>query len=73
VIVLDSVGIGELPDAGAYGDQGSDTLGHIADAVPLSLPALRSLGLDRVARLGPAQAPAVRSRYETAAGRMAEA
>jgi phosphopentomutase len=73
VIVLDSVGIGELPDAAAYGDHGSDTLGHIADAVPLSLPALRSLGLDRVARLGPAQAPAVRSRFETAAGRMAEA
>ena len=73
VIVLDSVGIGELPDAAAYGDQGSDTLGHIADAVPLSLPALRSLGLDRVARLGPALAPAARSRFETAAGRMAEA
>jgi phosphopentomutase len=73
VIVLDSVGIGELPDAGAYGDQGSDTLGHIADAAPLSVPALRSLGLDRVARLGPPRVPAVRSRFETAAGRMAEA
>ena len=32
VIVLDSVGIGELPDARAYGDQGSNTLGHIARA-----------------------------------------
>ena len=35
VIVLDSVGIGELPDAAQYGDQGSDTLGHIARRVPL--------------------------------------
>ena len=29
IIVLDSVGIGELPDAAAYGDKGADTLGHI--------------------------------------------
>jgi phosphopentomutase len=52
VLVLDSVGIGELPDADAYGDQGSDTLGHIASAVPLNVPTLRALGLGRVARLG---------------------
>lgn len=45
VVVLDSVGIGELPDAAAYGDEGSDTLGNIAHAVPLSLPALSALGL----------------------------
>jgi len=30
VLVMDSVGIGELPDAAAYGDQGSNTLGNIA-------------------------------------------
>ena len=47
VIVLDSVGIGALPDAIAYGDQGSNTLGHIAERVPLHIPLLRSLGLDR--------------------------
>ena len=41
VIVLDSVGIGELPDAASYGDQGSDTLGNIARQVPLSVPTLR--------------------------------
>jgi len=29
-MVLDSVGIGAMPDAGAYGDQGSDTLGNVA-------------------------------------------
>lgn len=56
VVVLDSLGIGELPDAGVYGDEGSDTLGHIAARVPLALPALRSLGLGRLASLGGADA-----------------
>ncbi len=50
---MDSVGIGELPDASAYGDQGSDTLGNIARKIPLELPTLRALGLDRVATLDP--------------------
>jgi phosphopentomutase len=54
--VLDSVGCGELPDAAAYGDEGSDTLGNIARQVPLHLPQLRSLGLDRVSRIGDAPA-----------------
>jgi phosphopentomutase len=44
-IVLDSVGVGEMPDAEAYGDKGSDTLGNIARRRPLHLPNLRSLGL----------------------------
>ena len=35
VIVLDSVGIGELPDAHLYADEGSDTVGNIARAFPL--------------------------------------
>jgi phosphopentomutase len=52
LIVMDSVGAGELPDADAYGDGGSDTLGNIARAVPLRIPVLRSLGLARVARIG---------------------
>jgi phosphopentomutase len=73
VIVLDSVGIGALPDAAAYGDEGSDTLGHIASAVPLAVPTLRALGLGRVAALGTAPAPAAASRVPTAVGRMAEA
>ena len=47
--MLDSVGCGELPDAAAYGDTGSNTLGNIARSVPLRVPNLRSLGLDRVA------------------------
>jgi phosphopentomutase len=52
LIVLDSVGAGELPDAAEYGDEGSNTLGNIAKQVPLRLPTLRSLGLDRVVDIG---------------------
>jgi phosphopentomutase len=44
-IVLDSVGIGELPDAADYGDVGRDTLGHIARSRPLTIPNLVRLGL----------------------------
>jgi phosphopentomutase len=44
-IVLDSVGIGELPDAADYGDVGRDTLGHIARSRPLNIPNLERLGL----------------------------
>ena len=53
VIVMDSVGIGELPDAPAYGDEGSNTVGNIAKQIPLKVPTLRSLGLDRLVQLGP--------------------
>jgi phosphopentomutase len=66
--VLDSVGIGELPDAASYGDQGSDTIGNIARRVPLEVPTLRALGLGRVAALGGPVAPA---RPLAAFGRMA--
>ena len=48
VIVLDSVGVGALNDAGVYGDEGSNTLGNIARHVRLRVPTLRSLGLDRI-------------------------
>jgi phosphopentomutase len=70
VIVMDSVGIGELPDADAYGDRGSNTLGNIAGRVPLRVPTLRALGLDRLVALGgtpPDDGP------RAAIGRMAEA
>src|SRR2546428_10757399 len=55
---MDSVGIGELPDASAYGDEGSNTLGNIARRVPLQVPTLRALGLGRVASIGGAPPPA---------------
>jgi phosphopentomutase len=51
VIVLDSVGIGELPDAARYGDEGSNTLGNIAGQVRLTIPTLAALGLGRVVSL----------------------
>ena len=74
LIVLDSVGIGELPDASVYGDAGSNTLGNIARQVPLKLPVLRSLGLDRLLDLGPSPVPSKNdSRPHFAYGRMAEA
>ena len=57
VIVLDSVGIGELPDAHLYADEGSNTVGNIARDIPLRLPTLRSLGFDRLVALGDALAP----------------
>src|SRR5256885_12549963 len=48
---MDSVGIGELPDASDYGDGGSNTLGNIAKQIPLKVPALRSLGLGQLVDL----------------------
>ena len=70
--MLDSVGAGELPDASAYGDEGSDTLGNIARRIPLAIPTLRGLGLGDVADIGPGDgSPGL---YGPAAfGRMAEA
>ncbi len=50
-IVLDSVGIGELPDAADYGDVGRTTLGHIAESRALLLPNLLRLGLANIAPL----------------------
>ena len=50
-IVLDSVGIGELPDAAQYGDVGRTTLGHIAESRPLKLPNLVELGLANITPL----------------------
>jgi len=59
-IVLDSVGIGEMPDAAEYGDAGSDTLGHIVQSRKLHLNNLCRLGLGNIRpldRLPPDPAP----------------
>jgi phosphopentomutase len=59
-IVLDSVGIGAMPDAAAYGDVGSDTLGNIARKRTLHLPNLTQLGLGNIKPLphiDPAEQP----------------
>jgi phosphopentomutase len=74
LIVLDSVGVGELPDAAAYGDEGSNTVGNVAKRVALRIPTLRSLGL---AQLVPELSSAIDSpppsQVRGAFGRMAEA
>lgn len=51
LIVLDSVGFGELPDASEFGDEGANTLRHIAEACGLSLPHLSRMGLANIADL----------------------
>ena len=48
LLIFDSLGIGEMPDAAEYGDAGSDTLGHIAASRPLLLPNLCMLGLANI-------------------------
>lgn len=49
VVVMDSVGIGEAPDADLFGDKGSDTLGHIAEEMNgLHMPNLAKLGLGNI-------------------------
>lgn len=69
LIVLDSVGIGAMPDAAEWGDAGSHTLGHVAHHLGgLRVPNLATLGLGRIARLDGVEAvPAP----EAAFGRMA--
>jgi phosphopentomutase len=71
VIVLDSVGIGELPDAAAYGDQGSNTVGNISAHVRLQIPTLAALGLTRLVSLRDQAPPPIAPM--AAYGRMREA
>ncbi|MGB6429303.1 MAG: phosphopentomutase [Candidatus Acidiferrales bacterium] len=57
-IVLDSVGIGALPDAADYGDVGRNTLGHVAESRPLHLDNLVRMGLANIAPLAHLTPPA---------------
>lgn len=61
IIVMDSVGIGEAPDAEKYGDKGADTFGHIAEHMNgLDMPNMGKLGLSNIRRLkgiDPAEKP----------------
>ncbi|WP_423248001.1 phosphopentomutase [Vallitalea maricola] len=47
-IILDSVGMGELPDADKFGDRGSNTIGNIAKQLKLDVPNMRKLGLANI-------------------------
>lgn len=69
LIVLDSVGIGQLPDADDYGDGGADTLGHLCELVQPRLPNLASLGLGWIRPLHCIEAP---DTLEGSYGKMAE-
>lgn len=48
IIVLDSCGIGAMPDAAEFGDEGCNTLGHIVDNYPLNVPNMAKLGLGHI-------------------------
>ncbi len=56
LIVLDSFGIGELPDAASYGDEGSDTLGAVGKSEYLDVPNMRALGLYNIDGVSPSGA-----------------
>src|SRR3954463_8875913 len=66
VVVLDAVGAGALPDAAEYGDAGTNTLAHVAEAVGgLELPTLARLGLGNVMPLAgvePSATPVIHGR-----------
>lgn len=49
LIVLDSLGIGEAPDAKAYNDEGANTIGHIAEKMDLKIPNLEAFGYGNIA------------------------
>ncbi|MFH1574637.1 MAG: phosphopentomutase, partial [Acidobacteriota bacterium] len=51
LVILDSVGIGEMPDAGEWGDAGSDTLGHVLAREKPGLPHLQRMGLGNIRAL----------------------
>jgi len=51
LLVLDSAGIGEMPDSAAWGDAGADTLGHILESRRVNLPNLQKLGLSNIRAL----------------------
>ena len=53
LIVLDSFGVGELPDASKYGDCGSDTFGAVSRSEYLDVPNMRSLGLFNIDGVSP--------------------
>lgn len=57
LIILDSFGIGNAPDAAAFGDEGANTLAHICDHMPLHVPHMASLGLGLAAEAAAGRNP----------------
>ena len=48
LMVLDSLGVGEMPDAAEWGDAGSNTLGHVLASRQVHIPNLRRLGIGNI-------------------------
>src|SRR5262245_57280948 len=69
VVVCDGLGVGEAPDAASFGDQGSDTLGHVLATRRLAISNLTALGLGN---LTPSYDGARCARPDGAWGKMAE-
>jgi len=69
VLVCDGLGVGEAPDAAAFGDRGSDTLGHVLASRDVKIPHMRALGLGN---LTPTFSGARHPRPDGAFGKMAE-
>ena len=69
LVIMDSVGIGEMPDAASFGDAGSDTLGHIDRNRGLNVPTLERMGLGTIR---PFETVAAVRKNGAYAGRMAE-
>lgn len=65
LIVMDSVGIGEAPDAHKFGDVGSHTLGHIAEKAGLDVPNMEQLGLGTIEPLTGVKAVSDHEGYAT--------
>lgn len=57
LIILDSIGVGELPDAGKYGDEGANTLSNIYRERGLDIPNLCSMGMGRITDIGCSDIP----------------
>ena len=68
VVVCDGLGVGEAPDAAAFGDQGSDTLGHVLASRRVAIPNLTALGLGNLTPFDGVRHP----RPDGAFGKMAE-
>ena len=69
LIVLDSVGVGDAPDAAAYGDAGANTVGHIVERVGLRLPNMERIAFGHIPGTGLPADPAAAGAF----GRLTEA
>lgn len=75
LIVLDSVGIGEAPDAKRFGDVGADTLGHVSQCFPngLQVPEMMRLGLGNIRADSPLRGVPAQKELVSVVGKMKEA